>query len=39
MDVFVFQAIQAGTGGIAFSEISLANQTTSAVVYSVVIAS
>jgi len=39
MDVFTFQATQAGTGGIAFSEISPANQTTSAVVYSVVIAS
>ncbi|MGA3199190.1 MAG: protease inhibitor I42 family protein [Halobacteriota archaeon] len=39
MDVFTFQATQAGTGGIAFSEISPANQPTSAVVYSVVIAS
>jgi predicted secreted protein len=39
MDVFTFQATQSGTGGIAFSEISPANQTTSAVVYSVVIAS
>jgi len=39
MDVFTFQATQAGTGGSAFSEISPANQTTSAVVYSVVIAS
>jgi predicted secreted protein len=39
MDVFTFQATQAGTGGIAFSEISPANQITSAVVYSVVIAS
>jgi predicted secreted protein len=39
MDLFTFQATQAGTGGIAFSEISAANQTTSAVVYSVIIAS
>ncbi|MFZ0926372.1 MAG: protease inhibitor I42 family protein [Halobacteriota archaeon] len=38
-DVFTFQATQAGTGGIAFSEMSPANQPTSAVVYSVVIAS
>ena len=37
-DLFTFQATQAGTGGIAFSEISPANQTTSTVVYSVVIA-
>jgi len=38
-DLFIFQATHAGSGGIAFSEISPANQTTSAVVYSVVIAS
>jgi len=39
VDVFTFQATQVGTDGIAFREISPANQTSSAVVYSVVIAS
>jgi predicted secreted protein len=39
MDLFTFQATHAGTGGIIFTEISPANQTTSAVVYSVIIPS
>jgi inhibitor of cysteine peptidase len=38
-DLFTFQATQAGGGGILFSEISPANETTNAVIYSVVIQS
>ncbi|MGA3360068.1 MAG: protease inhibitor I42 family protein [Halobacteriota archaeon] len=38
-DLFTFQATQTGTGGIILSEISPANQTTNAVVYSVLITS
>jgi predicted secreted protein len=38
-DLFTFQATHTGTGGIAFSDISPANETTSAVVYMVLIQS
>ncbi len=38
-DLFTFQGTQTGTGGILFSEISPANETTNLVIYSVVIQS
>jgi predicted secreted protein len=38
-DLFTFQATQAGGAGVLFSEISPANETTNAVIYSVVIQS